>query len=163
MTKLRFVLTLSHADPHDPESLRRRFAPLVIALEALVMIGVHHLTEAIKEGKPLPRLYDAGIRYREEPPGQEDWLDFPTLIRDRFGDCEDLACALAAERRVYDGIHACASIRHKFIPSRDLRKQGYPPAAIPKEGIFLIHVLTELPDGTIEDPSKVLGMNGDFS
>jgi hypothetical protein len=163
MTKLRFVLTLSHADPDDPESLRRRFMPLMYALEALVSIDEWHLNQALDIGRPLPRLYDSGVRYREEPPGQEDWLDVVSLYKDMFGDCEDLACALAAERRVYDGIHACATIRHKFIKSEDLRRQGYPKRSIPRDGIFLIHVLTELPDGTIEDPSKRLGMNGDFS
>lgn len=163
MTKLRFVLTLPHADPMNPRELRIRFMPLVIALEALVQIDEWHLRTAIENGTPFPRIYDAGIRYAEEPPGQEDWLDIPSLHKDRKGDCEDLGSALAAERRVYDGIHACASIRHKFIPSHELRQAGYPKASIPKDGIFLIHVLTELPDGTIEDPSKVLGMRGDFS
>lgn len=163
MTKLRFVVKLPEADTRDPESVKRRFEPLMFALEALVMINVHHLERAIEEGRPLPRLYDSGIRYKEEPPGQEDWLDFPTLLQERVGDCEDLACALTAERRVYDGIPSAPAIRWKFLTADYLRRAGYPRKSIPKDGIFLVHVLSQLPDGRIEDPSKVLGMRGSFS
>lgn len=163
MTKLRFVLDLPESDPRDLASVRHRFAPLMIALEALTQINEWHLRQALDMGRPLPRLYDSGVFYEEEPPGQEDWLDVLSLYRAGKGDCEDLGCALAAERRVYDGVNAHPAIKIKFIPSRDLRNNGYPLQVIPKEGIYLVHVLTELPNGVIEDPSKVLGMKGEYS
>jgi hypothetical protein len=161
-TKLRFVLSLPDAQTVDPDSVRKRFEPLQIALEALTKINEWHLRNAIENGNPFPRLYDAGIRYEEEPPGQEDWLDIPTLHMERKGDCEDLGCALTAERRVYDGVNSIPYIRHKFVPSQELIASGYPKKNIPREGIFLVHILSMLPDGTIEDPSKVLGMEGDY-
>jgi len=163
MTKLQFVLTLPDADLRDEEAIYNRFEPLRIALEALTQINEWHLREALSRGTPLPRLYDSGVRYEEEPPGQEDWLDIPTLYRLRKGDCEDLGCALAAERRVYDGIPASPYIKSKFIPSKQLLLAGYPRRDLPKEGIHLVHVMTILPDGTVEDPSKVLGMQGEYS
>lgn len=51
-----------------------------------------------------PWLYQAGVRYEREPPGQEQWLPIPFVLlrRDQGGgaDCEDLACWRAAELRV---------------------------------------------------------------
>lgn len=163
MTRLRFCIALPDANIDDPEDMRRRFAPLAIALESLVQIDVWHLREGIRLGNPYPRLYESGVYYEEEPPGQEDWLDIPTLYKTGKGDCEDLGCALTAERRVYDGIPSRAVLKWKFIPSTELREAGYPRGSIPKDGIFLIHILSQLPDGRIEDPSKVLGMRGEFS
>jgi hypothetical protein len=163
MTKLRFVIDLPDADLSDHDSVRRRFAPLIISLEALTEINEWHLREALTRGKPYPRLYKSGVYYEEEPPGQEDWLDLPSLYKAGKGDCEDLGCVLAAERRVYDGLDARPVIKVKFVPSEELRAAGYPRKAIPRDGIFLVHVLTLLPNGIIEDPSKVLGMRGDFS
>ena len=163
MTKLQFVLKLPDADLRDEDAIYHRFEPLRIALEALTQINEWHLREAIRIGKPFPRLYDSGVRYEEEPPGQEDWLDIPTLYRLRKGDCEDLGCALAAERRVYDGIPASPYIKSKFIPSKQLLLAGYPRRDLPREGIHLVHDRTILPDGSIEDPSKALGMQGEYS
>lgn len=163
MTKLRFVIDLPNADLSNRLEIRRRFAPLIIALEALTEINEWHLREALTRGEPFPRLYSSGVYYEEEPPGQEDWLDLPSLYRAGKGDCEDLGCVLAAERRVYDGIDARPVIKVKFIPSNELKAAGYDHRAIPRDGIFLVHVLTLLPNGVLEDPSKVLGMRGEFS
>lgn len=162
-TRLRFVVTLPEIDVRVSGSSEYRMQPLLIALEALTSINEWHLNEAIRSGKPLPRLYESGVYYEEEPPGQEDWLDIHSLYRAGKGDCEDLACALAAERRVYDGIMATPIIKQKFIPSTKLISAGYPQKEIPQDGIFLVHVLSMLPDGTIEDPSAVLGMRGEYS
>lgn len=162
MTKLRFCLDLPESNPRDTESVRTRFIPLVIALEALTATNEWHLREAIKRGEPLPRLYDSGVFYQEEPPGQEDWLDYPTLLKEGKGDCEDLGCALTAERRVYDGIKSRPVLKWKFITSNDLRMRGYPSKIIPREGIYLIHILSQLPWGELEDPSKILGMKGSY-
>lgn len=162
MTKLRFCLDLPDSDPSDPGSVRVRFLPLILALEALTQINEYHLRRALASGKPFPRLYESGVYYQEEPPGQEDWLDIPTLYREGKGDCEDLGCALTAERRVYDGVPSRPVLRWKFITSEELRRGGYPPQIIPSEGIYLIHILSQLPNGLIEDPSKILGMKGDY-
>lgn len=119
--------------------------PILVCLEALSRINVYHLKKGIRDGRPLPRLYQSGVRYQSEPPGKEDWLDIPTLYEAGIGDCEDLACALVAERRVYDGIRCLPHLRYKQI-----------------EGINVIHILCAHPDGRIEDPSKLLGMDGEY-
>lgn len=162
-TKLRFVLSLPDADTVNPASVMKRFEPLQIALEALTKINEWHLRNGIEIGLPFPRLYESGVIYEEEPPGQEDWLDIPSLYQARKGDCEDLGCALSAERRVYDGIQSIPYIRHKFVPSSELILSGYPKKNIPRDGIFLVHILSMMPDGSLEDPSKMLGMQGEYS
>src|ERR1700680_1259210 len=131
-TKLRFVLSLPEADSNDPDVVAKRFEPLQIALEALTKINEWHLQNGLDNGNPFPRLYSSGVIYEEEPPGQEDWLDIPTLYKLQKGDCEDLGCALTAERRVYDGIKSIPYIRHKFIPSQELIASGYPRKNIPR-------------------------------
>ena len=161
-TKLQFVIGMNDADLDNPESVSKRFKPLLICLDALVQINQVALQEGKENGTPLPRLYDSGVVYREEPPGKEDWCDYRTVLSQGWGDCEDLASALIAERREYDGVDARPKIRVKFISRDQLLRIGYPKKFIPRDGIFLVHVLCELPDWTIEDPSAELGMKGDY-
>src|SRR5512147_814184 len=35
----------------------------------------------------VPGIYESGVRYEEEPPGQEDWQDIPTCLRMGTADC----------------------------------------------------------------------------
>ncbi len=113
-------------------------ATLQVLLDALAEIDVLHY----RTGR-FPRLYDVeDLTYQEEPPGQEDWQDLPTCIRLRKADCDDLSPALAAERRVLDG-----------IPARPTHRK-----AVRKDGGMLYHILTEVPGRPPEDPSYVLGM-----
>ena len=102
----------------------------------------------------------SGIRYQEEPPGREDWDDAPTVAARGWGDCEDLAAYLAAELRETHGVAAECVIKYRYITASEVRNQNYPIA--PKDGIFLIHVLVRLPDGRVVDPSKWLGMKGEY-
>jgi hypothetical protein len=85
----------------------------------------------------LPDIYDAGIVYKPEPYGQEDWLTYPVLLRQRFGDCEDLACARVAYLWWHGERNAKVHLYHKGR---------------------LWHVMVQRGDGTIEDPSADLGM-----
>lgn len=85
-----------------------------------------------------PRLYKSGVRYRREPPGRECWLTVPEVLTKRFGDCEDLASWLCAERKVRDGL------RCRVVVKRTGRKK--------------FHALVQYADGSYEDPSRVLGM-----
>ncbi len=41
-------------------------------------------------------------------------------------------------------------------------KQGYPAKSLPPDGVYLVHCVVRFPDGRIEDPSKILGMGGQF-
>lgn len=106
-------------------------------LAALVIANQEYL----KLHPEAPLLYRSGIRYQAEPPGQEEWQDYPTLLQTGRGDCEDLASARVAELRVRFGIRAKPYVTH--------RQAG---------GILRYHIQVRLPDGRIEDPSARLGM-----
>lgn len=121
-----------------------RFYPLLLCLEALTGINEWHL----KQDRYAP-LYQSGVFYQEEPPGEEEWLDIPTLYKQGFGDCEDIACALVAEHR-HNSIAAnpCFSFKDFDIGGKV---------------VTLVHILCLMPDNTIQDPSKVLGMKGSYT
>ena len=85
----------------------------------------------------LPDIYKAGVRYKAEPPGEENWLTYPILIGLKVGDCEDLACARVAKLRQKGDSGAKPHLYHKKR---------------------LWHVMVRHGDGTIEDPSARLGM-----
>jgi hypothetical protein len=108
-------------------------APLA-ALTALNEVYLH-------EHPNTPHLYEAGVRYSREGKyrlgrQKEKWLPIPLLYILHHGDCEDLSAALAAFYRV-KGINAI-------------------PVAI--ESSVGFHIVVRMPDGKIEDPSRVLGM-----
>jgi len=85
----------------------------------------------------LPPLYQSGVRYKREPRGKEEWLTAPEVLRRRVGDCEDLAAWRAAELRLHG------------IPAR---------AVAIRSGKKRFHAVVKYPDGSIEDPSRILGM-----
>jgi hypothetical protein len=84
--------------------------------------------------------YGGTIRYQREARGaeglREDWCTAPVVAARGFGDCEDLACYRAAELQVR-GIHARPDVI-KFAR--------------------VWHIVVRMPDGSVEDPSKRLGM-----
>lgn len=88
---------------------------------------------------PQEPLYRSGVRYRREAVGSESWQLPSETASLRGGDCEDLACWRAAELQI-------AGER-----ARVLVKQVRPR---------LFHVVVVRANGTIEDPSKKLGMKG---
>lgn len=121
-----------------------RFFPVILLLEAQAKINQWQMRRY--NFRPL---YESGVFYQAEEPGCEDWLDTPTLYAQGFGDCEDIACTLAAEKRERHGIAAVPCIKFKdFVVDGKL--------------ITLIHVLVLNPDGVVEDPSKALGMKGEY-
>lgn len=137
------------------------FAPLQILLESLTRINEYHLRRAMKQGEFYPPLYHSGVVYKEEAPGREDWPDIPRVLANGWGDCEDLAAWRAAELRVA-GIDCEPVLKWKWIPRAEMLAAGYPRKHVPKKGIWLVHCLVRFPDGSIEDPSKELGMGGNF-
>ena len=98
-----------------------------------------------------PRIYESGVHYQREPAhheyksnrieSEERWLTIPECYAQGWGDCDDLAPWLAAERRVRD-------------------KDADARAVIRKVATHKWHVVVARGDGSIEDPSKVLGMPG---
>ena len=104
--------------------------------EGLCLLNIELMAEADDGGVQLPNLYESGIVYRREPEGREWWEnanDLLHFVKDKSGDCEDLACYHAAWLRYYDGEDA-----H--------------PIVVPTErGSF--HCIVQREDGTLEDPS----------
>lgn len=84
-----------------------------------------------------------GVRYQLEPPGEEDWKLALGVIRDGWGDCEDLACWCAA----------------------GLRASGQDPAArvrVVRTGRGKLHAVVQCGDGTFWDPSIELMTDEDL-
>lgn len=99
--------------------------------------GLALVSLAQMEAMPFPPLYTSGIRYQREPEGRENWQTASESLARGFGDCEDLAAYRAAE----------------------LWAAGEPAAIdIKRVNAELIHIRVRRSDGTIEDPSKLLGM-----
>lgn len=105
------------------------------ALAALVGLNM-----SIMRSRQLPGIYASGVRYQREAwvngRPREQWLTAPIIIERGVGDCEDLASWRSAELRLA-GIDAMAIARPSSV--------GY-------------HIVVRYPDGTIEDPSRKLGM-----
>lgn len=107
------------------------------AVLAALLEGVTRASAILIDRLDMPPLYASGVRYRREPRGRERWQLAPQTEALGYGDCEDLATWRAAELRL-DGIAA--------------RPVVY------RSGPRQLHVVVALPDGSIEDPSRVLGM-----
>lgn len=132
--RITFALDLFNG----PEERDLSHATLRTLLLSLMYVDMLYL----RAHPEVPSVYESGVRYEEEPPGQEDWQDIPTCLRMRTADCEDLACWRAAELRVRHGIKAEPTFTYQ------LRSNGS----------YLYHITVKLPDGRTEDPSRRLGM-----
>lgn len=77
--RITFVVDLFHGSRDEALS----HASLRVLLNALFELAVLYL----REHPEVPDLYDARVRYQEEPLGAEDWQDVPTSLRLGFGDC----------------------------------------------------------------------------
>ena len=109
---------------------------LSILLGALTTANVLYL----RAHADAPPLYRAGVRYRAERFPREEWRGIAALHEEREGDCEDLACARSAEL-----IARGRAARPVFRWRRLGRLSVY-------------HILVRHSDGSIEDPSLLLGM-----
>lgn len=112
-----------------------------LALACLTAIDVYEIR---KYG--LPPLLRSGAKYRREVcladlalrETCERFLSARMVNHEGFGDCDDFAPYQAADMIVHSGIRARA-------------------IAVPSPGVGW-HCVTALPDGSIVDPSKLLGM-----
>lgn len=126
-------------------------------LEALVKVNVGWILSHRKEFKPIYQFCKAtGLRYRPED-GTEDWLSIPAIYEAAHTgkpvDCEDWAAARAAELRV--GLGGNASRRLGKVKAKaDIRGRVMPG------GQVRMHAFVRYPDGSVEDPSTILGMPG---
>jgi len=106
--------------------------PLIeAAVESLVLQNVE-----LMKRRSYPPLYSSGIRYREEPQGQDDWKTVDRTFADGVGDCEDVGGIRAAELRCM-GDHAAKVKVLRIDESR-------------------FHAVVQRGDGVMEDPSRIL-------
>jgi hypothetical protein len=106
-------------------------------LEALIAANIEYLTIC----PSAPPLYESGVVYEEEPEERDNWQDIPETLGVGNGDCEDLACWRIAELRFRANEHASPLIRWREVGTRTV-----------------YHITVRRADGTIEDPSRLLGM-----
>ena len=95
-----------------------------------------------REHPDTPHPYQAGVRYLKEPRGQEHWKGIAKILRDRHGDCEDLAAYLAAWYLARGHRGVAVVLQWKRL----------------ENGAHLFHVVVRNPQGQLEDPSERLGM-----
>ena len=112
-------------------------ASIDAALEGLTRLNMVQLRAHGAQGRPVPPLMRAGVRWRRDKGETWDTID---IVRQRgYGDCEDLAAWLAAELRL-KGIAAKAVVKRSRTPG------------------VAWHAVVQLPSGAISDPSARLGM-----
>lgn len=121
----------------EPRQLRYSTAALNGLLFGLMLADVAWLRDYPKT----PALYSSGVRYKQEPPGQEKWEGIASVLIHGIGDCEDLACWRASEYQ---------KRRIRALPRNVWRLV---------DGQIRAHAFVLLPDGSTEDPSELLGMN----
>lgn len=110
--------------------------------ESCVLSNRALLSEQRALGRPIPELYKSGVRYQNEPMGRPDELvDIPTILLRRWGDCLHLCCWRVAELREAGESKARIRIKRKRSGQRRI-----------------FHVQVRRANGTVEDPSKLLGM-----
>lgn len=97
------------------------------------------LLEGMQSGNPYPPLYDSGVRYVREPRGSEIWQTPYHAYGTKAADCEDLSCWLTAQLWAQGETAARPIVRR--ISDR------------------LRHILVRRADGSLEDPSLILGMH----
>lgn len=97
---------------------------------------------AARDGHPFPPLYSSRVRYEREPPGSEVWQSARAVFASLRADCEDLAAGTRVPELWYAGETAARPI-------------------VKRINATLRHILVERADGTIEDPSLILGMHAD--
>lgn len=103
-----------------------------------VLEGLVAANAAYLDRYEAPLLYESGVRYRRERAGKEEWLIVPQILAAGWDDCEGLAGWRAAELRTLDG-----------EPAR---------AIAIRTGPKKFHAVVRRADGSIEDPSRILGM-----
>jgi hypothetical protein len=157
------IVTLPPLGPFSPES---HFAPLVFMLEGMILVNRHHIRLArdrakLGLGRPAPTVFSSGVRYQEDPPGQENWGDLYYCLANGLIDCDRVTIWRCAEEQE-NGVPAVPVIKWQHLPRAQALK-NYPAAMVPPDGLWMVHCLVRFPDGTIEDTSKALGMGGSFT
>lgn len=89
----------------------------------------------------LPALYESGVRYRRDPPGEELYSDAWYCLQRGYADCKKLVAWRCAELAIA-GELATPLIQWRVMPDGQRR----------------FHVVVHRASGVLEDPSRLLGM-----
>jgi hypothetical protein len=113
-------------------------------LERLLWFLVEDNVDFLAENPDTPLLYESGVRYRPED-GREEWDAIPWVLENwrtkrQGSDCEDLAAWRAAELRVRGENASCTWVAYR------------------EPGKLVYHIRVRRGDGSLEDPSVLLGM-----
>ena len=150
-------LDLPDAGAGDPA----HFALIQIVLEAVCRANEWLIRYYAKQGLPVPPLYMSGVRYASDPPGHEDWRTCISVLARGKGDCDNLVAWRVGE--LWAAGVACEPVlKWQWVPRQKMIELGYPARKLPKGGVWLTHCLVRYADGAVEDPSKELGMGGNF-
>jgi hypothetical protein len=128
-------------------------------VEALVFgLALQGVVQMRARGGTLPKLYESGVIYKNEPRGKDVWQSAVELYGHGAGDCEDLCSSLVAERLFASTrlVRGDLSLRELLLL---LARAEFP--AVPRirpTGPAMRHATVQLADGTVEDPSRKLGM-----
>jgi hypothetical protein len=166
-------LTLPEHFDEDEHDEARHFAPIILFLPGLIEVNKWHIRRSIRRAQkgiasPIPPLYESGVYYQEDPPGEENWKDVPAVLKDGHGDCDRLVAWRVAELQVA-GIDAEPIIKWQQVPKDVMISLGHPSHMVPENGISMVHVCVGWPGwrsgdpSLVEDPSKILGMGGDYT
>lgn len=132
---MRLDVKIGTATTEYPELTARA---VIHMLEGVVLFN----RAAIRSGE-LGSLYQSGARYQDEPPDYESLVDGVTAQRAGVGDCAHLAAWRVAELQEQ---------------GEDARLTIEWSDSIRDPSLRLYHVQVRRGDGSIEDPSAILGM-----
>lgn len=110
-------------------------------MDFMVSVNRIFLEESKRLGYATRPLYRSGVVYDRTV----CWEPIPALYSRGHGDCKSLSAAWIAQAQFFRNIPSRPVFR--FVDNDD--------------GSIDYHILVELPNGSFEDPSKVLGMGED--
>ena len=111
---------------------------MLVRLNQAATEGLALVDRVLVDYYNFPSIYEVAPKYRIGP--RESWKDIGAILKDGWGDCKDFTAWRLAELWKL-GINAKA----ECIVQRQGRR-------------LLFHVYVRHPDGSIEDPAKLLGM-----
>jgi hypothetical protein len=135
---LKVSLFRDHGE--DPAEHARSCESMLYLLNWLV----RHDRGWLKQYPNTPKLYESGVTYDyKDEIDAPVWQDISYSLATKKADCKDFAAWRCAEL-LEAGIDCKPRIQWQEI-----------------DGVYRFHALVEYPDGTTEDPSRLLGMGGD--
>jgi hypothetical protein len=111
---------------------------MLVALNEAAVEGLSLVDSVLLDYYPILPLYH--IRPEYKIGASEQWKDIGSILRDGWGDCKDFTAWRLAELRKR-GLRA----RAKSTVERQRKR-------------LLFHTFIAYPDGTTEDPARILGM-----